>query len=69
MLRKLARDNWNVLLEGLAGEQAWLHLKGRIYSLVEKYVPERRRRNNNRPPWLYPEILQEIRRKKRLEAG
>jgi hypothetical protein len=37
-----------------------------VHELVKKYVPERRRRNHNRPPWLSRNILREIRRKKRL---
>jgi hypothetical protein len=66
MRRELARANWNELLAGLTADQAWHCLKGRIHGLVEKYVPARRRRNHNRPPWLTRDILRAIRRKKWL---
>jgi hypothetical protein len=64
--RELGRDNWDELLRDKSTEQAWDLLKGRVHGLVEKYVPARRRRNHNRPPWLSREILRAIRRKKRL---
>ena len=34
--------------------------------IIKKFVPERRRRNQNRPPWLSQDILRAIRKKKRL---
>jgi Reverse transcriptase (RNA-dependent DNA polymerase) len=37
-----------------------------MHELVAKHVPDRRRRNHNRPPWLNRDILRAIRRKKRL---
>jgi hypothetical protein len=47
-------------------DEAWNILKDRVDRLVEKHVPARRPRNNNRPAWLNQGILREIRRKKRL---
>jgi Reverse transcriptase (RNA-dependent DNA polymerase)/Endonuclease-reverse transcriptase len=64
--RELGRDDWDELLGGLSADQAWSKLRDRIHGLVDKYVPERRRRNHNKPPWLSRDILRAIRRKKRL---
>ncbi len=38
----------------------------KVTGLVGQHVPERRRRNQNRPAWLSQEIMRAIRRKKRL---
>jgi hypothetical protein len=37
-----------------------------VHGLVEQYVPARRLRNHDRPPWLNRDILRAIRKKKRL---
>ena len=39
-----------------------------MQAVVDKYVPPRRKRNQNRPTWLSNEILKDIRRKRRLWA-
>ena len=41
-------------------------MKEKVKDLVKEFVPERRRRNHNRPPWLSQAILRAIRKKKRL---
>jgi hypothetical protein len=64
--RELGRDDWDELLDSLSADQAWSKLRDRIHGLVDKYVPERRRTNHNKPPWLSRDILRAIRRKKRL---
>jgi hypothetical protein len=64
--RELGRDDWDELLGGLSADQAWSKLRDRIHGLVKKGVPERRRRNHNKPPWLSRDILRAIQRKKRL---
>jgi Reverse transcriptase (RNA-dependent DNA polymerase)/Endonuclease-reverse transcriptase len=64
--QELRRDDWDELLRGQSAEQAWCTLRDRIHALVDRYVPERRRRNHNRPPWLTRDILRAIRKKKRL---
>jgi Endonuclease-reverse transcriptase len=66
MRRDFERDRWPARLRGMSAAQAWTALKERVHELVSKHVPERRRRNHNRPPWLSREILRTIRKKKRL---
>ena len=53
-------------MRGMGAEQAWSVLKEKINAAVEKFVPKKRRRNQNRPGWLSQDILREVRRKKRL---
>ena len=38
-------------------EAAWQLVKGKVEELTRKYVPVRRRRNQNRPAWMTQEIL------------
>ena len=47
-------------------EAAWQLVKGKVEELTRKYVPVRRRRNQNRPAWMTQEILRAIRKKKRI---
>jgi hypothetical protein len=72
------RANWQAMKEELRemriqqsiryqrADEAWDTFRCKIEELIEKHVPKRRPRNNNRPAWLSQEILREIRRKKRL---
>ena len=53
-----------VMLED--GDMAWRMMKARVEDLIRRFVPERRRRNQNRPVWMTQEILRAIRKKKRL---
>ena len=53
-----------VMLED--GDMAWRMMKARVEDLIQRFVPERRRRNQNRPVWMTQEILRAIRKKKRL---
>jgi hypothetical protein len=66
MKQEMAGRDWNELLKDMSADQAWDMLKKHVHQLIAKHVPERRRRNNNRPPWLNRDILRAIRRKKRL---
>jgi hypothetical protein len=66
MMRDLASCDWNEKLQGQTAEQAWSTPTDHMHELVSKHVTERRRRNHNRPPSLNRDILQAIRRKKRL---
>jgi hypothetical protein len=61
-LRKL---DWNELFRDTTADQSWTVLKSHVDDIVKKFVPERRRRNHNKPPWLSREILRAIRRKKK----
>jgi hypothetical protein len=63
MRRDFERDRWPARLRGMSAEQAWTALKEQVHELVNKHVPERRRRNHNRQN---REILRTIRKKKRL---
>jgi Reverse transcriptase (RNA-dependent DNA polymerase)/Endonuclease-reverse transcriptase len=60
--------NWRDELRGVDATEAWNKFKDRVANMVEECVPKRRRRNQNRPPWLSQEILREIRRRKRMWA-
>jgi hypothetical protein len=66
MNRSLASENWEAHLSGRTAAQAWELFKTKVQKLVTDHVPERRRRNHNKPPWLNREILRAIRKKKRL---
>jgi hypothetical protein len=44
----------------------WRIFTEKINAVVEQCVPEKRRRNVNRPPWMTQEILRAIRKKKRM---
>jgi Reverse transcriptase (RNA-dependent DNA polymerase)/Endonuclease-reverse transcriptase len=66
MRDELRRENWDELLSGTTADQSWTILKQRVDDLVTRFVPQRRRRNHNRPPWLSRDILRAIRRKKKL---
>ena len=66
MRKELIDRCWIREVKASSVEGAWDLLKGRVTELVRKYVPNRRRRNQNRPMWLNQEILRAIRKKKRL---
>ena len=66
MREELSKVDWRGQLEGKSGQEAWDMLKKRMQEAVDKYVPPRRPRNQNRPAWLSQNILRAIRRKKRL---
>jgi hypothetical protein len=68
-MKEMARRwNWRDELRGTSAEEAWTRLRDKVNGLVEECVPKRRRRNQNRPPWLTQEILREVRRRKRMWA-
>ena len=62
----MASINWRQELQNKTGSEAWTTFRDQIKAAVDRHVPERRRRNQNRPAWLTKEILCAIRRKKRL---
>ena len=66
MREELAKVDWRGQIEGRTGQEAWDLLKKKIHLAVDKYVPDRRPRNQNHPTWLSQNILRAIRRKKRL---
>ena len=66
MREELGKVDWRGQMVGKSGQQAWELLKNKIQEAVDKHVPARRTRNQNRPAWLSQDILGAIRRKKRL---
>jgi Reverse transcriptase (RNA-dependent DNA polymerase)/Endonuclease-reverse transcriptase len=66
MRGELQQVDWNAALHGKSADQAWTHLREKVEEVVTRFVPERRRRNHDKPPWLSRNILRAIRRKKRL---
>ena len=44
---------------------AWRMRSAKVDELIRRFVPERRRRNHNRPVWMTQEIMRAIRNKKR----
>ncbi len=66
MRAALREGDWMRSLRRKGAEEAWTTLKEKVTGLVGQHVPERRRRNQNRPAWLSQEITRAIRRKKRL---
>ena len=63
---RLADKDWISTVRKRGTEEAWQLVKKEVERLVEKFVPLRRLRNQNRPKWMSQEILREIRRKKRM---
>jgi hypothetical protein len=68
MRDEVRRWNWRDDMRGTSTESAWEKLRDKVTAVVEKYVPKRRLRNRNRPPWLTQDILREVRRRKRMWA-
>jgi hypothetical protein len=63
----LREEAWLRQLRSQDARAAWAAVREKVAELVERHVPNRRLRNQNRPAWLSQEILRAIRRKKRLE--
>ena len=66
MREELRTGDWLQQLKRSGAARAWEILRAKMENMIEKYVPERRKRNNNRPAWMTQEILRAIRRKKRI---
>ena len=66
MQRELADMAWTRRVMDSNSETAWKLVRNKVEELVRKYVPVRRRRNQNRPAWMNQEILRAIRKKKRV---
>jgi len=64
--KELGQIDWNQRLYGKDTEDAWCFLRDSINEAVNRHVPPRRQRNLNKPAWMTQQILQAIRRKKRL---
>ena len=66
MRERLVDKDWISTVRRRGTDEAWLLVKKEVERLVDKFVPLRRLRNQNRPKWMSQEILREIRRKKRM---
>ena len=66
MRRELEDRNWTRRVMNCDTDRAWKMVKSKVDELVKKFVPVRRRRNQNRPAWMNQEILRAIRKKKRI---
>jgi hypothetical protein len=60
---ELSETNWDEALSGTA-EQDWQYLKEKLQEYVEKYVPQKKVFQNQRPRWLNREIIKLLRRKR-----
>jgi hypothetical protein len=66
MREELQRGDWLRRLRSSRATQAWDILTEKVEGLIQKYVPDRKKKNPNRPPWMTQGILRAIRRKKRI---
>ena len=66
MENQLRDRQWLQEIRAAGTEAAWQIFTDKINAVVEQCVPERRKRNVNRPPWMTQEILRAIRKKKRM---
>jgi hypothetical protein len=66
MRKELLDTTWRNGLADMPTELAWNTFAEKVKHLMDKYIPCRRRRNQNRPKWMSTEIMRAIRKKKRL---
>ena len=61
----LNSKNWPAEFQNFNTDQCWNYLKETISEGMKKFVPCKRRRQNNRPPWMSQKILKLVRKKQR----
>ena len=66
MRADLAGMDWSLALRSKTAEGMWKTFSSRLTNLVKKFVPVRTVRSRQRPIWMTSEILQAIKRKRRL---
>ncbi len=66
MRSELCNVNWRDSLDGKMTDSAWREFTGIVTKPVEKHVPRRRKRNQNKLAWMTREILRAVRKKKRM---
>ena len=66
MREAISSIEWEDVLNGLSGGDAWSAFKDILESEFEKYVPKKLRRSNSKPIWMTRNILRLIRKKRRL---
>ena len=63
--REAGLRNWTRATKDLSANEAWDMVKTDLKDLVSTLVPNKPRRNRNRPPWMTQHILREIRKRMR----
>jgi hypothetical protein len=66
MRAEMRTGSWLQDLKKSGADRAWSILKDKVEEVIQKHVPERRKRNSNRPAWMTQEILRAVRKKKRI---
>jgi hypothetical protein len=66
MRAEMRMGNWLQDLKKSGADRAWNILKDKVEEVIQKHVPQRRKRNSNRPAWMTQEILRAVRKKKRI---
>lgn len=62
----LSNINWEEQMRDMNTSKAWTYLITVIEEVHTRYIPEKLRRNPNKPPWLSRELIRKQRRKSRL---
>ena len=66
LARTVQDEAWRKTVMEKGAEEAWTTIKIKLSEAVESFVPSKTRRDPKNPPWLTREILQKIRKKRRL---
>ncbi len=66
MRQALAATDWSQELHAKSAEEMWTTFRARVGDLVSKNVPVRVMHKRQRPIWMTNEILQAVKKKKRL---
>lgn len=62
----LTSVNWESEFIDKGTEECWIYFKNRITQGMKSFIPNKRRRQNNKPPWMNRNILRLVRLKQRL---
>jgi hypothetical protein len=65
MKAELAAADWSDL-ESSTADQAWESVKSKVEGLIDKYVPNKRKGMQGKPPWMSRQLLREVRKKHRM---
>jgi hypothetical protein len=66
MRQEMVGNNWPSIFKNKNAGEMWTLLKDRVGETVKKFVPIRAVSNRQRPAWMTREILQGLKRKRRL---
>ena len=62
----LSSVNWEDEFRDKETDECWLFFRNRISTGMKEFIPNKRRRQNNKPPWMSRDILKLVRLKQRL---